>query len=99
MPEAVFEKLMTLDQPVAAGGRIKSEIHDVNGAGAVSVMLSIVAEDRDVRWTILFGPTQNNAFTPAASGTFENNNLATHVPVFGPKMFVMIENLGPRSTT
>ena len=100
MSQVVYENVMTLAQPLPAGGQIQSDTFDVNGARTVSIMLAITSGDPNVHWTILFGPTQNNAFFRAASGTFGANDggFATQFPVFAPKMFVLVENLGTRDT-
>jgi hypothetical protein len=100
MPQVVYDNLMTLAQPLPAGGQIESATVDVNGARAVNIMLAITGPDPNVHWTVTFGPTQNNGLFRAATGTFagDEGGFATQFPVFGPNMVVLVENLGKQDT-
>jgi hypothetical protein len=95
MPEIVYETLLDNATPLPPGGRVESAVFDVNGARTVHLMFGIPGLDPDVRWTLHFGPTTNNAFAQTNSGTFQDDNtVAIAVPVFGPGLLLVLDNQG-----
>jgi hypothetical protein len=97
MPEIVYETVIENATALPPGGRVQSDVVDVNGARVVNVMFGIPSNDSQVRWGVHFGPTTNNAYAQARTGTFaEHNTIAISVPVFGPGMLLVIENGGSR---
>ena len=100
MPSVIYETLINNATALPPGGRINSKTIDVKGADRVSVNVSITNLDASVRRTIYFGPTTNNAFAPLRADNFGNtNHLLTSVPVCGPELFVVVENLGSQNWT
>jgi hypothetical protein len=97
MPEIVYETVIENATALPPGGRVQSDVVDVNGARVVNLMFGIPSNDSQVRWGVHFGPTTNNAYAQARSGTFaEHNTIAISVPVFGPGVLLVIENEGSR---
>jgi hypothetical protein len=100
MSEIVYETVIDNATPLPPGGRVQSEVVDVNGARVANVMFGIPSNDSQVRWGVHFGPTTNNAYAQARSGTFaDHNTIAISVPVFGPGLLLVIENEGTRADT
>ena len=64
MPSVIYETLIDNATALPPGGRIDSKVIDVRGADRVSVNVSITNVDANVRRTIYFGPTTNNAVAP-----------------------------------
>lgn len=95
MPSVIFGTLIDNATPLPPGARIFSHVIDLMGAQQVSVNVSITGPDGQVRRTIYFGPTTNNANAPLRTDDFgQTNDLLTTVPVCGPRMFVIVENHG-----
>jgi hypothetical protein len=93
MPSVIFETLIDNATPLPPGGRIESNVIDVRGAERLSVNVSITNVNPNVRRTIYFGPTTNNANAPLRTDDFgHTNSLLTSVPVCGLRMFVIVEN-------
>jgi hypothetical protein len=100
MPSVIYETLIEDRTPLPPGGRITSKILDVRGAHQVSLNVSITDPDADVSRTIFFGPTPDASFAPLRIDDFGNTrHLLTSVPVCGLKVFVEVENQGPRHCT
>jgi hypothetical protein len=99
VPSVIDEHLIENATPLPPGGRIESHVIDVRGAQLVSVNVGIRNRDANVRRTIFFGRTTNNAFAPFRTDDFaEANSLLTSVPVCGPELFVIVENAGSQAT-
>src|SRR6478752_3250317 len=100
MPEIVYETVLDNATALPAGGRVQSNVVDVNGARAVNVMFGIPGIDPNVQWSVHFGPTTNNAFAQTHAGVFDlDNTVALSVPVFGPGLLLVIENRGIQDET
>ena len=100
MPEIVYETLIANATALPPGGRVETNVFDVNGARTVNLMFSIAGLDPNVEWTLHFGPTTNNAFAQTNAGTFGvANTIALSVPVFGPGLLLVIENRGTQDET
>jgi hypothetical protein len=98
--EIVYETVIENATALPAGGRVQSNVIDVNGARTVNVMFGIINNDSQVRWAIHFGPTTNNGFAQCRTGTFaDHNTIAISVPVFGPGLLTVIENNGSNNQT
>lgn len=98
MPEIVYETLIDNATPLPPGGRVESSVIDVSGARTVNLMFGIPSNDPDVHWDVHYGPTTNNAYAQARTGTFgTHNTIAIAVPVFGPGLLVVVENRGSRT--
>jgi hypothetical protein len=99
VPSVIDEHLIENGTPLPPGGTVESRVIHVRGAQRVSVNVGIRNSDANVRRTIYFGRTTNNAFAPFRTDNFgEANSLLTSVPVCGPEMFVIVENTGTRPT-
>ena len=97
MAEIVYETVIDNATPLPPGGRVQSDVVDVNGARGVNLMFGIPSNDSQVRWGVHFGPTTNNGFAQTRAGTLaDHNTIATSVPVFGPGVLLVIENEGGR---
>jgi hypothetical protein len=100
MPSVIYETLIDNATALPPGGRIESKVIDVRGADRVSVNVSITNVDANVRRTIYFGPTTNNAVAPLRTDSFgTSNHLLTSVPVCGPELYVVVENHGTQQWT
>jgi hypothetical protein len=100
VPSVIDEHLIENATPLPPGASIQSRVIDVRGAQRVSVNVSIVNNDVNVRRRIFFGRTTNNAFAPLRTDAFgATNSLLTSVPVCGPELLVVVENTGTQATT
>jgi hypothetical protein len=100
MPEVVYETVLDNATALPAGGRVQSNVVDVNGARAVNVIFGLPGIDPNVQWSVHFGPTTNNAFAQTHAGAFDlDNTVALSVPVFGPGLLLVIENRGIQDET
>jgi hypothetical protein len=99
VPSVIDQHLIENATPLPPGGSVESHVIDVRGAQWVSVNVGIRNNDPNVRRTIYFGRTTNNAFAPLRTDSFaEANSLLTSVPVCGPELFVIVENRGSQAT-
>ncbi|HEY3087405.1 MAG TPA: hypothetical protein VGJ59_05000 [Jatrophihabitantaceae bacterium] len=100
MPEIIYETVIDNATPLPPSGVVESNVIDVNGARTVNLMFGVPSNDPDVHWGVHFGPTTNNAYAQARTGTFaDHNTIAISVPVFGPGLLLFIENRGSRDET
>jgi hypothetical protein len=97
MPSVINQVIIPATD-LAPGARVVSATVDVNGTESISINVSITnVNDKMVR-KIYFGPAPNGGFSLTRSDTFAlTNHLMTPIATSGPKVFIVVENLGTRA--
>lgn len=92
---SVINQVIIPNTNLPSGGRIMSSVVDVEGTESISVNVSITNINSHIVRKIHFGPAPNGGFSLTRSDTFAaTNHLMTSIPTSGPKVFVVVENLG-----
>jgi hypothetical protein len=99
MAEIVYEMPLGEATPLPAGGGVGTGPIDVNGARTVHLLFGVGEPHIDINWRLIVGSITSPVAT-TNSGTFQDDNIvAIAVPVFGPNLFLELENRSTQDET